>query len=875
MDLLQEQRVDDCLNVDANRSLSDSWKGFTKFTLMKEKPPKGNMCRRRRLTQIQATTRPENLWSEVWSKNWEKPIRRKRSKNGQTRSQSSSMFEDWEAFISSIQKMVKIKKPSKTQERRWKFQWRRQCLAKRNKEALGFGRLKRRVIESNNIPETTHACIVEAHESTRKRLESYLPKGHEDHIAGKGYTSTSQKKLGTQIYSDASSHENSGCESSSGQGMEKLETIPAWQLVKVKSKKEVILNTKRQTESPLCYIDGHMSSQKCGVGTQIPKNTKDERSVLRCDTAKNDSGAYAVFTEQGSSQMTAAKVMDDIARLPDCELLSCFFFLAVSRPDSSNCHEQDGRCRHHTYLYARRRTFISCAQHSAHFTHCSAFFQCCDIGIGSTYKGSESRISQNHCRLFVMSLLGVPFIRFPLVASSPTCSQSRASASTTSLERIRLNLSAHWSGMSGLANPTLNTDLSEQTCLSISSGWLWCWYVVWNTRCRHNRIWWAFEYDPEHPILFLQTLFSLLDSRSVVSLCTPCFWHCVTSRPALFPLHFPLLHMLCFVQEPVQEQPRLPSLLCLGSSGRTGCDSLLLLSCLSVPPRRYDRCCSLCWSWYSGHHCDPVWPSEVPSKLVTRFYPPPSTAWRLFRSVQQRHQHREIIDRLMYRRSYLSVFARIVIDSSKYPEPSIVIDFNCRSNKSCSAATPQMARLCGQFSLESTSPSTRLDDVAAAHGGNFRTSQAPLPSVASLHFFFCSARVPLKSVLLVHSAPALAACLTPSFGRLGLSFASSGWPQSIVEIHGLVERVLVRSSLACKNFGSTVVILLDERPWLCVITAWLLLTFISIVFWQLSLSWCVACKKRIQMCRFLRRETAVGFAPRPIRGYWKFQSQNV
>ena len=36
---------------------------------------------------------------------------------------------------------------------------------------------------------------------------------------------------------------------------------------------------------------------------------------------KDDSGSYAVFTEQGSSasQMTAAKVMDVIARQPDCD----------------------------------------------------------------------------------------------------------------------------------------------------------------------------------------------------------------------------------------------------------------------------------------------------------------------------------------------------------------------------------------------------------------------------------------------------------------------------------------------------------------------------------------------------------------------------
>ena len=43
--------------------------------------------------------------------------------------------------------------------------------------------------------------------------------------------------------------------------------------------------------------------------------------MLRGDTVKDDSGASAVFTEQGSSasQMTAAKVMDVVARLPDCD----------------------------------------------------------------------------------------------------------------------------------------------------------------------------------------------------------------------------------------------------------------------------------------------------------------------------------------------------------------------------------------------------------------------------------------------------------------------------------------------------------------------------------------------------------------------------
>ena len=45
------------------------------------------------------------------------------------------------------------------------------------------------------------------------------------------------------------------------------------------------------------------------------------RVVLRGDIAKDNSGSYAVFIEQGSSasQMTAAKIMDIISRLPGCD----------------------------------------------------------------------------------------------------------------------------------------------------------------------------------------------------------------------------------------------------------------------------------------------------------------------------------------------------------------------------------------------------------------------------------------------------------------------------------------------------------------------------------------------------------------------------
>ena len=72
-------------------------------------------------------------------------------------------------------------------------------------------------------------------------------------------------------------------------------------------------STKRHKESPLCYIiDGHLSSQNAELEPKFQKYRG--RVVIR-------GGANAVFAEQGSSasHMTAAKVMDVIARLPDCD----------------------------------------------------------------------------------------------------------------------------------------------------------------------------------------------------------------------------------------------------------------------------------------------------------------------------------------------------------------------------------------------------------------------------------------------------------------------------------------------------------------------------------------------------------------------------
>ena len=121
-----------------------------------------------------------------------------------------------------------------------------------------------------------------------------------------------------QVHSDASSIKNSRCNGGSGEEWWKLEKIPAWQLTKVRNKKEVIAEARNEGKTvhfaslvDLC----HLKNSELEPQYQKYKG----RVVLRGDILKDDSGSYAVFTEQGSSafQMTAAKVMDMKSRLPE------------------------------------------------------------------------------------------------------------------------------------------------------------------------------------------------------------------------------------------------------------------------------------------------------------------------------------------------------------------------------------------------------------------------------------------------------------------------------------------------------------------------------------------------------------------------------
>ena len=196
---------------------------------------------------------------------------------------------------------------SKMRGENWKDLWHQPCRAK-DLQMASRKRLRRCRTHPTRFRKRFIGCMVASHESTRQRVESsQLQKNHEDHIAGKGFASMSHYNSAHKVLPMPQAME-----------WKKLETSPAWDLGSVKSKKRGYSgSTKRQKESPLCNIDGHMFTSRMPSWNQNYRSTKG-KVVLRGDSAKDDSGAYAVFTEQGSfaSWMTGAIIMDVIARLP-------------------------------------------------------------------------------------------------------------------------------------------------------------------------------------------------------------------------------------------------------------------------------------------------------------------------------------------------------------------------------------------------------------------------------------------------------------------------------------------------------------------------------------------------------------------------------
>ena len=170
-----------------------------------------------------------------------------------------------------------------------------------------------------NEIKSKFACILEVSESTRLRMEESPPNYHEDHIAGKGDKPLQHCNLVHKFIPLSQVMKIPAAKGAVDKEWEKLEKILDVDLTKVRSKKEVIdeARTKDAKDHFVSLMDiCHLKNAELEAKRQKYKG----RVVLRDGIVKDDFGSYAVFTEQGSSvsQMTTAKTMDSISRLPVC-----------------------------------------------------------------------------------------------------------------------------------------------------------------------------------------------------------------------------------------------------------------------------------------------------------------------------------------------------------------------------------------------------------------------------------------------------------------------------------------------------------------------------------------------------------------------------
>ena len=189
LDVKQEKRIDDFWNIDGSRDLSDSWTGFTQFTLLNDKHPDGFLWSGVRLTRKQVTSRPDHLWPEPWTKLGRKSKLKEKHKwsNEKPKLDNASRLRGI-YFIDPEDK--EFKETIKNARKKLETPMAPAMLCKTSKKSKhGETRGK------TNDFKPKFDCILEASEPTRLRMGESLPKYHEDHIAGKGDNSLQHYNL--------------------------------------------------------------------------------------------------------------------------------------------------------------------------------------------------------------------------------------------------------------------------------------------------------------------------------------------------------------------------------------------------------------------------------------------------------------------------------------------------------------------------------------------------------------------------------------------------------------------------------------------------------------------------------------------------------
>ena len=143
--------------------------------------------------------------------------------------------------------------------------------------------------------KTKYACVVDADETTRPRLEGAGHKPHQDHITAKRTNSMTSHSLVDKFIPMPQAMKMPDAKAAVEKERDKLEKVPSWQLTKVRNKKDVInesRNKGREVRSASLMDLCHLKNSELE-----PQNQKYKgRVVLQSRIVKDDSGAYAEYS---------------------------------------------------------------------------------------------------------------------------------------------------------------------------------------------------------------------------------------------------------------------------------------------------------------------------------------------------------------------------------------------------------------------------------------------------------------------------------------------------------------------------------------------------------------------------------------------------
>ena len=198
---------------------------------LEEKLPDGYMCSGERLTRKQLTSRPDHSWRELW-----------KSMGKHAKLKEKQKWSNEKFFLENARKLRGISfVDPEDKEFKETFKNARKKLETSVAPAM-LSKIMKKNCGSDASPKkkTRLACILEAGESTRLRMGNSLPNQHQDHIAGKGDNSLQHYNLVHKFIPMPQALKIPAAKAAVDKEWEKLEKISAWNLTKVRSKKEVI-----------------------------------------------------------------------------------------------------------------------------------------------------------------------------------------------------------------------------------------------------------------------------------------------------------------------------------------------------------------------------------------------------------------------------------------------------------------------------------------------------------------------------------------------------------------------------------------------------------------------------------------------------------